>query len=286
MQWDLSRGRAPLGEAVRHLVLLSGRNTFRIDGAARARNQLLYEEQSPKGNELLTAVGERGLCGKPAADVPVSRSQSLCNPGPCAGGVDRTALGRKPWVSLVDPPASSPCILHGRPRGGTGITAEPGHGDVATAVAEIAVGKNQLDVQGAGQIKRCANHCPGYRALGAWLEDHRNQRVVTESTVRYHRAMHPPLHARGLEMALVNPLRTRRFTDAPGLPAKTDTVDAAALVAYDMAFEVTGHAAGKRLAGPARRTSRPARKASRCPGVTPPPGRRSAGSITAGRGPP
>ena len=59
--------------------------------------------------------------------------------------------------------------------------------------------------------------------------------MVLESTGRYHRAVHQALHARGLEVVLVNPLRTRRFAEALGLLAKTDTIDAAALAAYGTA---------------------------------------------------
>ena len=41
---------------------------------------------------------------------------------------------------------------------------------------------------------------------------------------------------RGIEVVLVNPLRTRRFAEALGLLAKTDTIDATALAAYGTAF--------------------------------------------------
>ena len=72
--------------------------------------------------------------------------------------------------------------------------------------------------------------------LGAWLQEHPAGRVVMEATGRYHRAAHQALHARGIEVVLANPLRTRRFAEALGLLAKTDTIDAAALAAYGTAF--------------------------------------------------
>ena len=107
---------------------------------------------------------------------------------------------------------------------------------MTNVVAGIDVSKNQLDVHVAGADRRFANQRGGYRALGAWLQRHRATRVVLESTGRYHRAVHQSLHAQGLEVVLVNPLRTRRFAEALGQLAKTDTIDAAALAAYGMAF--------------------------------------------------
>ena len=106
---------------------------------------------------------------------------------------------------------------------------------MSTVVAGIDVSKNQLDAHVAGEGRRVANQRDGYRALGAWLEQHGATRVVLEATGRYHRAVHQSLHARGLEVVLVNPLRSRRFAEALGLLAKTDTIDAAALAAYGTA---------------------------------------------------
>ena len=106
---------------------------------------------------------------------------------------------------------------------------------MSTVVAGIDVSKEQLDVHVGGEDRRFANQGDGYRALGAWLEHHGATRVVLEATGRYHRAVHQSLHARGLEVVLVNPLRSRRFAEALGLLAKTDTIDAAALAAYGTA---------------------------------------------------
>ena len=91
-----------------------------------------------------------------------------------------------------------------------------------TVVAGIDVSKGQLDVHVAGKDRQFANQRHGYRALGAWLQGHRATRVVLESTGRYHRAVHQSLHARGLEVVLVNPLRTRRFAEALGQLAKRE----------------------------------------------------------------
>ena len=149
---------------------------------------------------------------------------------------------------------------------------------MATVVAGIDVSKDQLDVHVAGENRRFANQRAGYRALGAWLEAHRATRVVVEATGRYHRAVHQSLHARGVEVVLANPLRTRRFAEALGLLAKTDTIDAAALAAYGMAFlDLPATPPRSAFPGTARRPARPAREAPRCPGVAPPDGRRGAG---------
>ena len=107
---------------------------------------------------------------------------------------------------------------------------------MAAVVAGIDVSKARLDVHGAGQDRRFDNERAGYRAVGKWLAEHRVERVVMEATGRYHRAVHQALHARGLEVVLANPLRTRRFAEALGRLAKTDTIDAAALAAYGVAF--------------------------------------------------
>ena len=107
---------------------------------------------------------------------------------------------------------------------------------MTNVVAGIDVSKERLDVHVAGKSRQFANQRAGYRALGAWLKAHRAGRVVMEATGRYHRAAHQALHARGIEVVLANPWRTRRFAEALGLLAKTDTIDAAALAAYGMAF--------------------------------------------------
>ena len=107
---------------------------------------------------------------------------------------------------------------------------------MSNVVAGIDVSKNQLYVHVAGENRQFANQRTDYRALSAWLEAHRATRVVLEATGRYHRAVHQSLHARGIEVVLANPLRTRRFAEALGLLAKADTIDAAALAAYGTAF--------------------------------------------------
>ena len=107
---------------------------------------------------------------------------------------------------------------------------------MTTVVAGIDVSKDRLDVHVAGQDRRFDNGRAGYRALGTWLAARQAARVVMEATGRDHRAAHQALHARGFEVVLANPLRTRRFAEALGRLAKTDAIDAAALAAYGMAF--------------------------------------------------
>jgi transposase len=47
-----------------------------------------------------------------------------------------------------------------------------------------------------------------------------------EATGKFHRQAHRNLHASGFKVAIVNPLRSRRFAEAIGTLAKTDRVDA------------------------------------------------------------
>jgi transposase len=50
-----------------------------------------------------------------------------------------------------------------------------------------------------------------------------------EATAKYHRLPHRSLHAAGLAVAIVNPLRSRLFAEAIGQLAKTDRLDARVL---------------------------------------------------------
>src|SRR6204780_1641475 len=50
--------------------------------------------------------------------------------------------------------------------------------------------------------------------------------VVMEATGKFHRLAHRNLHDSGFKVAIVNPLRSRRFAEAIGTLAKTDRVDA------------------------------------------------------------
>jgi transposase len=56
--------------------------------------------------------------------------------------------------------------------------------------------------------------------------------VVLEATGKWHRGIHRRLHEAGFPVAVVNPYRSRRFADAIGQLAKTDTIDARLLALF------------------------------------------------------
>ena len=92
----------------------------------------------------------------------------------------------------------------------------------------IDVCKERLDihVHPSGQRFAVINDAGGWRRLKHVLGSQPVVRIVMEATSRYHRAAHRSLHAAGLAVAIVNPLRARLFAEAMGTLAKTDAVDA------------------------------------------------------------
>lgn len=98
----------------------------------------------------------------------------------------------------------------------------------------IDVSKDRLDVCLHPTAERFAvtNDAPGRRALLRRLRPHAIVLVAMEPTAKYHRAAHRHLHEAGLPVALVNPLRARRFAEALRQLAKTDRLDAAVLALF------------------------------------------------------
>jgi transposase len=92
----------------------------------------------------------------------------------------------------------------------------------------IDVCKDRLDVylQPLGHTLSAANSRDGLRRLKRILAGHRVALVVMEATGKYHRQAHRTLHAAGLAVAVMNPLRARLFAEAAGMLAKTDKTDA------------------------------------------------------------
>jgi transposase len=92
----------------------------------------------------------------------------------------------------------------------------------------IDVCKAWLDVylHPIGHKLRVANDRLGLRRLKCELARHRVALVVLEATGKFHREAHRNLHAAGLAVAVVNPLRSRLFAQACGALAKTDDIDA------------------------------------------------------------
>lgn len=102
----------------------------------------------------------------------------------------------------------------------------------------IDVSKAHLDAHElpSGRSARFRNNTVGLRELAAWIgpEPHR---VVYESTGRWHRALEEAL-AESFPLSRVNATRARRFAQAMGQEAKTDTVDARVLAAMGAAVEL------------------------------------------------
>lgn len=92
----------------------------------------------------------------------------------------------------------------------------------------IDVCKDWLDVHvhPLGRRLRVANSRDGLKRLKRQLCGLTVELVVMEATGKYHRQAHRTLHAAGLPVAIVNPLRSRLFAEAVGALAKTDAVDA------------------------------------------------------------
>lgn len=98
----------------------------------------------------------------------------------------------------------------------------------------IDVSKDHLDVacRPGGEASRHPNDPAGIAALVARLADLRPALVVLEATGGLEVPLAVALHAAGLAVAVVNPLRARDFARAIGLMAKTDARDAAALAHF------------------------------------------------------
>jgi transposase len=92
----------------------------------------------------------------------------------------------------------------------------------------IDVCKAWLDVylHPIGHKLRVANDRLGLKRLKRELGRHHVALLVMEATGKFHREAHRNLHAAGLAVAVVNPLRSRLFAQACGALAKTDAIDA------------------------------------------------------------
>jgi len=98
----------------------------------------------------------------------------------------------------------------------------------------IDVCKAWLDVyfHPLGQRLRVANSREGLKQLRRELGGGYAVLAVIEATAKYHRLAHRTLHAWGLAVAVVNPLRSRLFAEASGTLAKTDRIDARMLALF------------------------------------------------------
>jgi len=105
--------------------------------------------------------------------------------------------------------------------------------------AGVDVCKEWLDVHvhPSGQTLRVSNDRFGLKRLKRVLAALPVARVVMEATGKHHRAAQRSLHAAGLSVAVVNPLRARLFAEAAGKLAKTDAIDAHLLAVMGAALE-------------------------------------------------
>jgi transposase len=95
--------------------------------------------------------------------------------------------------------------------------------------AGIDVSKQWLDVAlwpKRTEPLRVGRDGAGLKELVAWLRARQVSRVGLEASGGYEREVVDALEAEGFEVALLNPLRVRRFAQAKGRLAKNDRVDA------------------------------------------------------------
>ena len=98
----------------------------------------------------------------------------------------------------------------------------------------IDVSKCWLDVHvsPADERLRVANNCAGIRQLKRWLSHFDLALIAIEATGKWHRHVHRSLVASSIRVALIDPLRVRRFAQAQGILAKTDRLDARVLALF------------------------------------------------------
>lgn len=103
----------------------------------------------------------------------------------------------------------------------------------------IDICKTRLDVyiHPLGRTLRLSNDRAGLKRLKDVLKAHDVALVVMEATGKLHRLAHRNLHAGGLPVAVVNPLRSRLFAEAVGALAKTDPIDARLLAMLGESLE-------------------------------------------------
>jgi len=91
----------------------------------------------------------------------------------------------------------------------------------------VDISKDHLDAHRLpdDDARRFANTAAGYRAFRKWAGP-QIARIVYEPTGPYHGAFDTACAKAGLPLCKVNPKMARRFAEAIGLHAKTDTIDA------------------------------------------------------------
>ena len=101
--------------------------------------------------------------------------------------------------------------------------------------AGIDVSKQWLDVAlwPTRETIRVSRDGGGLRELASWFTRHQVERIGIEASGGYEREVIDTLQAAGFEIALLNPLRVRRFAQAKGRLAKNDRADICAMLGDD-----------------------------------------------------
>lgn len=104
----------------------------------------------------------------------------------------------------------------------------------------IDVSKDRLDAFWHSQEEACsvANTAEGFEQLCAWIGQNDNVLIVFEATGAYHRGLERHLSLAGHPYIKVNPKQARRFAQAIGRLAKTDSVDAKMLARMGVVLDL------------------------------------------------
>jgi transposase len=103
----------------------------------------------------------------------------------------------------------------------------------------VDISKTFLDVHllPDGITGQFTNDRQGFREMIEWIGNRKVARVVFEPTGAYHRHFEDALSKAGLPLSKINPLQARRFAQARGTRAKTDTIDAEVLAVMGVALQ-------------------------------------------------
>lgn len=96
----------------------------------------------------------------------------------------------------------------------------------------IDIGKAELQVDTGSKSFKLSNDSEGYRELHRELAQLNDPLVACEATGGYERELVAALSQRGRAYAVVNPARVRAFARSEGIKAKTDPIDAAAILKF------------------------------------------------------
>jgi transposase len=105
----------------------------------------------------------------------------------------------------------------------------------------IDVAKHHLDIAfpDARQVWRTSNDSKGIAALSRRLRRLERPHAVCEATGGYTRALTNGLAEQAIRLSRINPRQVRDFTRATGRLAKTDAIDAAAILRFAQAMQPT-----------------------------------------------